>query len=161
MRVTRKREGEVMFDLQVSMSIIWTVLIIVFTLIEGFSLGLTSIWFAVGSLAALIASAFHVPVLVQILIFAIVATLTIVYARPITIRYLKVGETKTNAMSLVGKKGYVVKVITPEATGQVKVSGQIWTARADDESHLDPETPVKVLGIEGVKLIVHAIEKED
>ena len=72
-------------------TIMWAVLIVVFTVIEAATLGLTSIWFAVGSLAALIASAMGFSIVIQVVVFVIVATVLLIYTRPIAQNVLKLG----------------------------------------------------------------------
>ena len=70
--------------------IMWAVLIVGFTIVEALTLGLTSIWFAVGSLAALITAALGFNLIVQIIVFVIVASVLLVYTRPIAKKVLKI-----------------------------------------------------------------------
>ena len=59
----------------------------------------------------------------------------------------------TNAYSLIGKIGLVTVAISKlNATGQVKVNGEVWSAKADGD--IAQGTEVEVLKIDGVKLIV-------
>jgi len=132
----------------------WTVLIIVFTVVEAATLGLTSIWFAVGALASLIASVMGFNIMTQVIVFIIVALVLLVYTRPIAKKVLKIGHNKTNADALIGKTGFVTKIIQPHETGLVKVSGQIWTAKCVDNDIINIDENVEILAIEGVKLIV-------
>lgn len=135
-------------------TIIWTVLIIGFTAIEAGTLGLTSIWFAVGALTALIATAMGFGPITQVIVFIIVAVVLLVYTRPIAKKVLKVGHNKTNVDALIGMKGFVTKSIMPHENGLVKVNGQIWTAKCMDNEMIDIDENVEILAIEGVKLIV-------
>jgi membrane protein implicated in regulation of membrane protease activity len=135
-------------------TLLWTVLIILFTVIEAATLGLTSIWFAVGALASLIASVMGFNIVTQVIVFIIVALVLLIYTRPIAKKVLKVGHNKTNADALIGKTGFVTKIIQPHETGLVKVSGQIWTAKCVDNDIINVDENVEILAIEGVKLIV-------
>jgi len=137
-----------------TLSIIWAVLIVFFTLVEAFTLGLTSIWFAVGSLAALIASALGLNLIIQIIAFIVVAVVLLVYTRPLAKKIFKVGQNKTNVDAIIGKSGYITKAILPMELGQVKVAGQIWTAKAEDHESYLVDEEVEVMAVEGVKLIV-------
>ncbi len=137
-----------------TLSIIWAVLIVFFTLVEAFTLGLTSIWFAVGSLAALIASALGLNLVIQIIAFIVVAVVLLVYTRPLAKKIFKVGQNKTNIDAIIGKSGYITKAILPMELGQVKVAGQIWTAKAEDHESYQVDEEVEVMAVEGVKLIV-------
>ncbi len=147
--------------LDVSMKLIWTVLVIGLAIVEGLTFGLTTIWFAIGALVALLAAFIGFNVYIQVGLFCIVSTGLLIFTRPITMKYLKVGSTKTNVDSLIGKRGIVEKTIDPFEVGQVKVNGQIWTAKALNDEHCDVHDEIEVISIEGVKLIVRRIEKED
>lgn len=138
-----------------SYTLMWTILAIVFVVAEGLTMGLTTIWFAFGAIAAIIVASLKLNLAVQIVVFIGVSVITLVYTRPIAVRVLKIGATKTNAASLVGKKGIVKKEILPYATGQVKVNGQIWTAKStDEEVEIQIGEEVMVENIVGVKLMV-------
>ncbi len=139
-------------------AMIWAGLIVLFTIIEALTLGLTSIWFAVGALAALIAYAVGFGWPVQIIVFLAVAILMLFYTRPIAKKVLKVGQNKTNIDALIGETGFVVVQIDAKAYGQIKLKGQIWTAKAIDGQHINVDEKVEVIAIEGVKAIVKKIK---
>jgi membrane protein implicated in regulation of membrane protease activity len=140
------------------MPIVWTILIILFVVIEGFTLGLIVIWFAIGSIFALIVSLFDFSIIVQLFVFVISSGLLLFFTKPFVKKYLKVGENKTNVDSVIGKKGEVRKVITKFDTGLVSVSGQIWTAISIDGEEINLDEEVIVVSVEGVKLIVKRSE---
>lgn len=140
------------------LSIIWAIMIVFFTLVEAFTLGLTSIWFAVGSLAALIASALGLNIVIQFMAFLVVAIVLLIYTRPVAKRIFKVGINKTNVDALIGKHGYVTKAIQLKELGQVKLEGQIWTAKGQEYETYEVDEQVEVMAIEGVKLIVKKLE---
>lgn len=140
------------------LSIIWAIMIVFFTLVEAFTLGLTSIWFAVGSLAALIASALGLNIVIQFMAFLVVAIILLIYTRPVAKRIFKVGINKTNVDALIGKHGYVTKAIQLKELGQVKLEGQIWTAKGQEYETYEVDEQVEVMAIEGVKLIVKKLE---
>lgn len=139
-------------------SITWAILIVLFTVIEASTLGLTSIWFAVGSLAALIASAMGFGIIIQMIVFVLVAAVLLIYTRPIAKGFLKVGQNKTNIDAIIGQHGYVTKAIKIKETGLVKVNGQIWTAKCPEHEEINVEVEIEVLAVEGVKLIVKKVE---
>lgn len=139
--------------------VIWAGLIVLFTIVEALTLGLTSIWFAVGALGALIASALGFGLAVQLVIFLVVAFILSYYTRPIAKKVFKVGENKTNIDALIGKTGFVTMTIEERNLGQVKLNGQIWTAKAQGHEVINVGEDVEVLAIEGVKLIVKRSEK--
>lgn len=139
------------------MPIVWTVLIIAFIVVEGLTLGLTSIWFAAGALVALVLSLLKLPFYVQMIAFIATAGVLLAYTRPIAKDYLKIGENKTNVDGLIGLNGIVIKDIETYKPGQVKVKGQIWTAIDIDNKGIEQNSSVEIMEIEGVKLIVRKI----
>lgn len=147
----------VIFGLNISYPILWIILAVIFGIIETFTLGLTTIWFAAGALVAMLGALINLPFIVQILIFLISTGIFLYYTRPIAKEYLKIGATKTNVNSVIGETGIVIKKIAPYNTGQVKVSGQIWTAKSLDNEEIDENLKVEVVRVEGVKLIVKKI----
>ena len=133
---------------------IWAFLIVGFAVLEGMTLGLTSIWFAIGSIFALIAAMLKLPFLAQLIVFMASSIVMLIYTKPIAQKHLKIGATKTNVEELIGLTGFVVKPIEEHAPGQVKVKGQIWTAISEDGQPIEMDKEVVIVLVEGVKLIV-------
>ncbi len=142
----------------ISPTIIWAVLILVFVIVEGISLGLTSIWFAFGALVALISTFFVSSLLIQTTLFLVTSVVLLYFTKPIAKKYLKAGNEKTNVDSLIGLKGIVVDEITRHSDGQVKVKGQIWTAFSDEDIEIDVDIIVEE--VRGVKMRVKKEDKE-
>lgn len=136
--------------------IIWLVLLILFIAIEVATLGLTTIWFAGGSLSAAITAAIGLPVYVQIATFLVISIVLLIFTRPIAVKYFNKDRVKTNAESIVGNQAVVTSLIDNlSATGQVRVNGMEWTARTTDENvKISEGNVVTVVAISGVKLIV-------
>ena len=139
----------------------WLIIFIVLIVIELLTMGLTTIWFAGGALAALLMSVLGFGMPVQVVVFIIVSVLLLVLTRPIAVKYFNQNRQKTNVESLIGQQALVLEdVDTLHASGQVKVNGQIWSARTEETSgFIAKDTVVMIRGIQGVKLIVKA--KED
>ena len=137
----------------------WLIIFIVLVVIELLTMGLTTIWFAGGALAALLMSVLGFGMPVQVVVFIIVSVL--VLTRPIAVKYFNQNRQKTNVESLIGQQALVLEdVDTLHASGQVKVNGQIWSAKTEEMSgFIAKDTVVMIQGIQGVKLIVKA--KED
>ena len=148
------------FGLSGSMAVIWLALTIVLGIIELATLGLTSIWFAAGALCAFVCALLGFGIGIQAALFVVVSLLLLFFTRPLAVKYLNSGTTKTNAEALVGKTVRVTGDISNlKDEGQVTVNGLEWTARsADDTCTFRKGDLVKILRIEGVKLIV---EKSD
>lgn len=132
-------------------------------LIEILTLGLTTIWFAVGALAAFLLALVQVPLMIQIVVFIVVSVVMLVFTRPIMTKYLNKKTTKTNAESLVGRKARVlIPINNLKSEGQVMVNGMEWTARSTkDEVTFQKDEMVRIAGISGVKLIVEKENKEE
>ncbi len=133
----------------------WLIIMAVLILIEIATLGLTTIWFAFGALAAFIASLAGANLIVQIIVFLAVSLITLIFTRPVAVRFFNSDRTKTNAESLIGEKAVVVeKIDNINASGRVALNGQEWTARSSDNDIIDVGETVTVDSISGVKLIV-------
>ena len=139
--------------------IIWLIILAVLVDIEIITLGLTTIWFAGGALAALVVSLLGGPVWLQILLFLAVSVVLLVFTRPLAVRYMNKNQQKTNVDSIPGKTGVVVETIDNlKAEGQVMLDGMVWTAKSESGDTIEEGKVVKVLAVEGVKLIVE-VEK--
>jgi membrane protein implicated in regulation of membrane protease activity len=133
----------------------WLIGIIVFAVIEGLTVGLTSIWFAIGSVAAMIAAALGAGLPVQVVLFFAVSAVTLLFTRPLAKKYLSPKKTRTNADRVIGKTGIVTETIDNlKATGMVSIGGVLWTARSEGDEIFPVDTRVNVTRIEGVKVFV-------
>lgn len=142
--------------------IFWLAALIVFAIAEAATVQLVSIWFACGSLAALIAAAFHAQFWLQIVLFLVVSAVTLVLTRPIIKKSMAKTYRPTNADRVIGKPCYVTeKIDNIAAEGAVTVGGKTWTARSKTGEVLEEGTLVRPVAIEGVKLIVVRIVKEE
>jgi len=139
---------------------IWLSLIILFAIVEALTPAIVSIWFALGALLALVASALSAPVWLQITVFIIASALALILTRPLIKRKLNKTLIPTNADMLIGKTGVVVeKIDNIEETGSVKIQGKTWTARSEYGEEILSGSRVVISKIEGVKLIVKLLNK--
>lgn len=137
----------------------WLIAAAAFVLLEILTMGLTTIWFAVGALVGAVMAALGLSLWVQILAFAVVSAIVLLFTRPLARKYLNNRTVRTNAESLIGCVCMVTQTIDNlRAEGQVTVKGQVWTARSTLEERSIPEnTKVRITAISGVKLIVEPI----
>ena len=142
--------------MQDKMLFVWLLLLIVFIIVELVTMGLTTIWFAAGSLAAALSALVNAPVVVQVGLFLVVSIVLLLFTRPIAVRFFNKERVKTNVESLVGRQAIVISEIDNlEGIGQVTVGGQEWAARSMEESGKIPVgTVVFVRAINGVNLLV-------
>lgn len=139
------------------MALIWFISFILFLFIELITVNLVTIWFAIGSLAALITTIFTNSYIVQVTVFVLVSIVTLLTTKPFIKKFKLFKITPTNSDMVIGKKGVVTKRIENNKYGEIKIYGNTWTATSTEE--IDVGTKVKVLSIEGVKLIVEKEEK--
>lgn len=136
--------------------VVWLVLLVLFAAVEASTVGLVSIWFALGSLVALLLSLFIENIWVEIWAALIVSILSLLLLRPLSQKYFSPKQHKaTNLDLILGEDAVVTETIDNlQATGQAKVHGQVWTARSESDTIIPRGTVVTVLRIEGVKLYV-------
>lgn len=140
----------------------WLILSGMFLLIEIFNVSFLIFWFAVGALVAMVVSFFTSNVIVQASIFLVVSTILLFVTKPFVNKILpKDAYIKTNSSSIEGKIGKVIVDIEPvEGKGQVKLSGETWSAKSADNTYISKDTEVIVEKIEGVKAIVKPLVKK-
>lgn len=144
------------FAANLSITVFWLALLVALVVIELLTMGLTTVWFAGGALAATIASLLHAPFALQIILFLVVSALLLFFTRPLAVKYFNKDRVRTNAESLVGRQAIVISEIDNlQGVGQVNVGGMEWSARTrEDGVRIPVGTVTTVLAINGVKLIV-------
>ena len=135
------------------MNVVWIIAIIVFSIVEGMTEGLVSLWFAVGAVAGFIASVMKFGALKQLTAFVVVSAIALAATRPLVRRYDSGNHARTNADRVIGQLGRVTEAVDGES-GAVYADGKTWTARSSDGGVIPVETQVRVDRIEGVKLYV-------
>lgn len=144
-----------------TMTTFWLIVMVMFLVVEAATVGLVCIWFAVGSLAALLAAMCGAQLWLQIVVFLVVSAATLYFTRPLVKRYVNSKVEPTNADMVIGKECRVTETVDNIAgTGAVYVDGKTWTARSADDEVIPEGTLVTAKSIDGVKLIVAAPEKE-
>lgn len=116
--------------------------------------------FACFGLAALIVSPISCVVTiswVNWLIFLALSIAFVVMARPIAKRAIQSGSRASNVDELVGKIGVVTEEIKRNGFGTVRVGSEIWKAESKPQADIDVGSEVKVLGIDGTRLIVEKV----
>ena len=142
--------------MDVNMTVVWLILLVILVVIELIKMGLTTIWFAGGALAAALISIPGTPLALQILVFLIVSAVLLYFTRPVAVKYFNRDRIRTNVESMVGRQAIVISEINNlEGIGQVNTGGMEWSARSSYHNVILPVgAVVTVLGVDGVKLIV-------
>lgn len=136
---------------------IWLIIAGVCFVIEMMTVGFLVFWFGIGALLTMIVSLiFPNNLILQTTVFVISSTLLIFLTKPL-VKKLSKSEKKvvTNAYSIIGKKGIVTQDINVTyGIGQIKVAGEVWSAKTTDGSTIDKGTQIEVIKIDGVKAVV-------
>lgn len=145
------------------MQYIWLAFVILFVVAEGMTVGLVSIWFAGGSLVAMLLAMAGAGIGWQMLAFLIVSAGLLIATRPLAKKYINSKKEKTNYKSVIGEVAKVTATIDNyNQTGAAFADGKEWTARAtEDTVIIKKDTLVKVVAIEGVKLIVEPYKRTE
>lgn len=126
---------------------------------EIFTIGFLLFWFGVGAIFAMITSLFTSNIIVQTIIFLVTSTLLIFFTKPLVNKFTKKDNVLTNVYSVIGKKAIVTEEINNiSSKGQIKISGEIWSALSINTDTIPVDTKVKVVEIKGVKAVVTPIE---
>ena len=142
------------------MAIIWLVLMVLFMALEAATVMLASIWFAAGSLCALIVCLLGGRLGLQIVVFFAISILLLFLLLPLAKKRLKSKVVATNADALVGKVCKVTEAIDPMDGGRIKVGDVTWSARTYTGVNIPAGRQVKVLKIQGAKVIVEEVKKK-
>ena len=137
------------------LTIFWLILVAVMLVIEIFTMGLTTIWFSLGAVAAAIAAGLGAPLWVQILLFTVVSVVIMILVRPFALKVMDRNRTRTNIDEVIGKQAEVIEPIdNQKEQGKVRFRGVEWMARSVDGSTVAAGDVVTVEEVSGVKLLV-------
>jgi membrane protein implicated in regulation of membrane protease activity len=139
--------------------IVWLIAAVALGVAEYFTLTLAFGLLASAALVAAVVAGVGGPLLAQVLAFAITAGVGLLIVRPIARRQMtRPSLVREGSDALMGKKAVVIEEVTG-MQGLVKLSGEVWSARALDEDQVIPAgTPVDVMEIEGATAIVYPRE---
>ncbi len=134
-------------------SVLWTILAIVFFIIEGVVPGLVSLWFGIGAIFALFSSFLYTSLVVQIIVFIFFSVISLIILRKFAKeKFYKKG---TDFERLIG---HTVTITEKDENSNYRVylDGKYWIVKSQDNIELKDK--VEVIGIEGNRLIVKKIE---
>ena len=144
------------------MWIFWLIAAGIFFIIEMATIGFLVFWLGIGSLLAMVTSFITDNILIQVIVFVVTSTLLLIFTRPLVNKFIKVPkEVKTNVYSIIGKKGIVVQSINnTEGDGQIKVDGEVWSAKSNTDEIIPKDTEIEIIDIDGVKAVVQKINSK-
>ncbi|MGE5543616.1 MAG: NfeD family protein [Bacillota bacterium] len=137
----------------------WLIIAIVCGIIEVATMGFWFLWLALSALLLSLLAWLNVVTALsaQVIVFGAITIFFIIFTRPLVVRVFKTNEVKSNVDALIGLTGIVTMEIVPPESGQVKLQGEIWTARSDQR--LNQDSLVKVRSVEGVTLYVEPVQQ--
>ena len=141
--------------------LIWFISLCIFIILEAVTAALVSVWFAIGSLAAMIVSIFTGNLVIQITTFILVSFISLVLTKPFLDKYHNKKVIATNLDMVIGKVGIVTQDIALDNVGEVSINGKRWSAVISEESQhnfFKVNDKVQILSIDGVKLIVREVK---
>lgn len=144
--------------------IVWLVICVGCIVIEAASPQLTSVWFSLGALSALIVSLIKPEMWwLQFIVFAVVSAAALALTRPLAKKLLSKNKERMNADRFIDEEGVVVQRINNVlGEGQIKSKGAVWSAKSEnDDVVIEEGAHVVIKKIEGVKVIVEEIRKEE
>ena len=133
----------------------WLIVAGICLVIEIATVGFLVFWFGIGALFAMITSFFTDNLIIQTVVFILSSTVLLFFTRPFVNKFSPKEKVKTNAFSIIGKKGIVTQTINPiTGEGQVKIGSEVWSAKSSEDVKIEKGLAVEVLDIDGVKAIV-------
>ena len=137
---------------------LWLGAAILFGVLEAVLLGLNSIWFILGALAAMAAALLGAGLGIQVLLFLVVSLAALVLAKRFLKERFNPHRQHTNADRILGSRALVTETIDDEReTGAIRCGGLIWTARSLSGQPILAGSTVCVQRIDGVKAMVSPI----
>jgi membrane protein implicated in regulation of membrane protease activity len=136
--------------------VIWALLAVLLALGEVLTLTFFLGPIALAAVLAAVVAAFGGGIVFQLLVFIAGSLASLAIFRPIATRHLRTpAKLRTGTAALVGAKALVLERVDLHG-GQVKIGGEVWTARAYDESQvMEPGARVEVVKIEGATALVY------
>ena len=139
---------------------IWLIASGVFIIIEIFTIGFLFFWLAIASLISMLVSFITDSIIIQTAVFVISSAVLIFATKPLMDKFAKKDKTATNVYSLIGKKAIVIKEIDwASGKGQIKIEGEVWSAKTKEQVNIPKGTEVEIESIDGVKAFVKPIKE--
>lgn len=137
--------------------IIWLIVAAFFFILEIATEGFLVFWFGIGAVASIGTSFLTENISIQIAVFAVVSILLVLSTRKLTDK-MKPKEVPTNVYTILGKKAVVSQAIDNlKGSGQIKIDGDIWSAKSENDEPIEEGASVEILNIDGVRAVVKKI----
>jgi membrane protein implicated in regulation of membrane protease activity len=138
--------------------LIWAIAGVVLVVAEVLTGGLVLLMLGGAALGTAAVAAAGVPLGADLAVFAVLAGLLVLVARPLVRRRLEVHDpVNTGTRALLGTRGEVVEAVAAGA-GTVRLHGSLWSARSLHDDDLPAGTAVVVVEISGATAVVTATD---
>jgi len=138
--------------------ILWLIAAAIFCAVEAATVGIVSLWFAGGALAAMAAALFGGALWLQLTVFLVASAALLLAFRPFVRKVIAPGITQTNANAMVGREALLTEdVDNLKETGALRLDGKEWSVRSETGDILLKGTRVTVVRLEGVRLYVEPV----
>lgn len=143
------------------MNTLWLIVAVGFGIAELMTASLTLVWFSIAALILMVLSTFIESIITQVILFAAISITLLVVFTKYFVDKDKSFKYNTNLQGIQQKTGIVKQEIPPYRTGIVTLSGEDWTAISANNEKIEKDKVVKVVAIEGVKLVVRAMDERE
>ncbi|WMT82112.1 NfeD family protein [Terrisporobacter mayombei] len=143
------------------MNTVWLIVAVAFGIAELMTTSLTLVWFSIGALILMVLSTFIESVIIQIALFAAISITLLVIFTKYFVDKDKTFKYNTNLQGIEQRTGVVKVEILPYTTGIVTLTGEDWTAISENNEKIEVGQLVKVIRIEGVKLVVKPTDNQE
>ena len=140
---------------------VWLAVFVIAIVVEALTEELVSIWFGAGALITIPIS-YAAPFWVEIVVFAVISVVALIFTRPLIKKLMDRTERKTNVDEYVGKRVKVIKDIDKFDGGEVKLNGIVYTAVLceDEDATITADTIVEIVALKGNRVVVRQISNE-
>ena len=142
--------------------VIWLALAVILFVAEIFTAGFFLICFGMGAVGAALGALAGLSPTWQLVIFIVVAVLALVFVRPFARRVDRATKNEVGIDRVIGQSAVVLEEIDPlRGKGIVRVAQEEWRAQSHDGAIIPSDTEVKVLDVQGTRLIVEPVRHPD
>lgn len=135
----------------------WLIIAGICFILEIATEGFLICYFGIGALVAMALSFFTDNIIIQLVTFIIVSVILVLSTRKFT-KKVEPKTVPTNVYTIIGKKAVVSTTIdNVKSQGQIKIDGDIWSAKNEVDEIIPEGSTVEILRIEGVKTVVKKI----
>ena len=143
-----------------NMWLLWGIVALICLIVELSSGDFFIICFSMGAVGGLITTLLGGSITAQVIVFAAVSVLCLLFVRPVALRYLHHSheERLSNADAMVGQTGSVSQDIEAGGYGRVAIDGDDWKALSADGNAIAKGTRVRVTALNSIIITVEPCE---